>query len=106
MECPRWGWAARLRTPISSRSGPDMTVVGIYRAYLPVVDIRVRGLRTREESMATTMEATTLDVGRKLVDLLRAGKTMAALDTLFSKDVVSVEAQENPAFPREMKGLT
>src|SRR5262249_37763618 len=55
--------------------------------------------------MATTMEATTLEVGRKLVDLLRSGKTMEALDTLFSKDVVSVEALESPDFPREMKGL-
>jgi hypothetical protein len=49
--------------------------------------------------------ATTMDVGQKLVDLLRSGKTLEALDTLFSKDVVSVEAQESPNFPREMKGL-
>jgi ketosteroid isomerase-like protein len=49
--------------------------------------------------------ATTMEVGRKLADLLRSGKSLEALDTLFSKDVVSVEASESPAFPREMKGL-
>ncbi len=48
---------------------------------------------------------TTLDVGRKLVELLRNGRTMEALDTLYSPDVVSVEAQATPQFPAVMKGL-
>ena len=48
---------------------------------------------------------TTMEVGRKLADLLRSGKSMEALDTLFSRNVVSVEAQENPSGPRIMEGL-
>ena len=48
---------------------------------------------------------TTLEVGRKLVELLKDEKTMEALDTLYSKDVVSVEAQATPQFPAVMKGL-
>jgi len=49
--------------------------------------------------------ATTMEVGRKLADLLRSGKALEAVDTLLSKEVVSVEAQESPEFPREAKGL-
>jgi len=48
---------------------------------------------------------TTLEVGRKLVELLKSGKTLEALDTLYSRDVVSVEAQPSPQFPAVMKGL-
>src|SRR5262245_43425952 len=48
---------------------------------------------------------TTSEIGRKLVDLLRSGRTMEALDTLYSKDVESVEAQESPNFPAVMSGL-
>jgi hypothetical protein len=45
------------------------------------------------------------EVGKKLVALLQAGRTLEALDTLYAKDVVSVEAQESPSFPRVMEGL-
>lgn len=48
---------------------------------------------------------TTLEVGKKLVELLRAGRTLEALDTLFGSDVVSVEAQASPSFPQVMEGL-
>jgi ketosteroid isomerase-like protein len=48
---------------------------------------------------------TTMEVGRKLVELLRNGRTMDALETLYSQDVVSVEAQASPMFPAVMKGL-
>jgi ketosteroid isomerase-like protein len=48
---------------------------------------------------------TTMEVGRKLVELLRKGRTMEALDTLYDPDVVSVEAQATPMFAAVIKGL-
>jgi ketosteroid isomerase-like protein len=45
------------------------------------------------------------EIGRKLVALLQSGRTLEALDTLYAPDVVSVEAQESPSFPRVMEGL-
>jgi ketosteroid isomerase-like protein len=47
----------------------------------------------------------TMDIAKKLVDLCRQSKNMEALDTLFSKDVVSVEAATPPGMEREAKGL-
>lgn len=43
---------------------------------------------------------TSLEIGKKLVELLKGGRTLEALDTLFSRDVVSVEAQETPGFKK------
>jgi len=48
---------------------------------------------------------TTLEIGRKLVELCRNGKTLEALDTLYSPGVVSVEAMASPDFPAVMEGL-
>ncbi len=48
---------------------------------------------------------TSLEVGRKLVELLKNGRTMEALDTLYGPDVVSVEAQASPMFAAVIKGL-
>ena len=45
------------------------------------------------------------EIGKKLVALLQNGRTLEALDTLYAPDVVSVEAQESPSFPRVMEGL-
>jgi ketosteroid isomerase-like protein len=47
----------------------------------------------------------TLAVGRKLVELCLAGNTMEAIETLYSPDIVSIEAVESPAFPKRMEGI-
>ena len=48
---------------------------------------------------------TTLEVGKKLVDLCQQGKNMEAIETLYSPDIVSVEAASMPNMPAEMKGI-
>ncbi len=47
----------------------------------------------------------TKQVGKKLVELCNQGKNMEAIDSLYSKDVVSVEASGNEQMPREMRGI-
>jgi ketosteroid isomerase-like protein len=39
---------------------------------------------------------TTLEVGKKLVELCKQGKTAEATETLYSKDIVSIEAGAPP----------
>ncbi|MEO8705536.1 MAG: nuclear transport factor 2 family protein [Kofleriaceae bacterium] len=48
---------------------------------------------------------TTLEVGKQLVELCRAGKNAQAMETLYSADVVSVEAGGPPGQDRETKGI-
>jgi hypothetical protein len=48
---------------------------------------------------------TAQEVGNKLVELCRQGKNLDAVKTLYSPDVVSVEASAGPNMPAEMKGL-
>jgi ketosteroid isomerase-like protein len=45
------------------------------------------------------------EVGKKLVDYVNRGETHRALDELYSKDIVSVEAAGNPDMPAEMRGI-
>lgn len=45
------------------------------------------------------------EIGEKLVALCREGKNLEALQTLYSKDAVSLEAMAMPELPAEMKGL-
>ena len=47
----------------------------------------------------------TKQVGDKLVELCKAGKNGEAIDTLYDKDIVSVEAQGGPSMPAEMRGI-
>jgi hypothetical protein len=47
----------------------------------------------------------TMDIANKLVELCRQGKNDDALTTLFSADVVSVEAFAPPGGEQEAKGL-
>lgn len=47
----------------------------------------------------------TLEVGKKLVELCNAGQAMQAMETLYSPDIVSVEAQSMPNMPAEMRGM-
>lgn len=48
---------------------------------------------------------TALEVGKKLVELCNKGKAKEALETLYSHDVSSVEAQAMPNMPAEQQGI-
>ena len=48
----------------------------------------------------------TLTVGKKLVALCREGKIMEAVETLYSPDIVSIEAASGgPSMPARMEGI-
>src|SRR5713226_6351171 len=47
----------------------------------------------------------TKEVGEKLVSICSKGKNMDAINSLYSKDIVSVEAHGSPEIPAEMKGI-
>jgi ketosteroid isomerase-like protein len=47
----------------------------------------------------------TLEIGKKLVELCRAGKNEEAVNTLFSADIVSVEAGGPPGQDTTTKGI-
>ncbi len=47
----------------------------------------------------------TKQVGEKLVEYCRKGKNLEAIEKLYSKDIVSVEAQGSPDMPAEMRGI-
>lgn len=47
----------------------------------------------------------TLVIGKKLVELCNAGKNLEAVDTLYSPDIVSIEAMSSPAMPARTEGL-
>jgi ketosteroid isomerase-like protein len=47
----------------------------------------------------------TKQVGEKLVELCRQGKNLEAIDSLYSPDIVSVEAMGNEQMPAEMRGI-
>jgi hypothetical protein len=48
---------------------------------------------------------TTEEVATKLVDYCRKGEWMKALNDLYGKDIVSIEAQEMENMPAEMRGI-
>ncbi|HEU4735245.1 MAG TPA: nuclear transport factor 2 family protein [Kofleriaceae bacterium] len=47
---------------------------------------------------------TTLEIGKKLVELCQQGKHMEAMETLYAPDIVSVEAAAMPGLPAEVRG--
>ena len=47
----------------------------------------------------------TEEVANKLVELCRKGEWVKAVDELYSKDIVSVEAREMENMPAEMRGI-
>jgi ketosteroid isomerase-like protein len=47
----------------------------------------------------------TKKVGKKLVDLCKAGKNIDAINTLYSPDIVSIEAMGSKEMPAQMKGI-
>jgi ketosteroid isomerase-like protein len=46
-----------------------------------------------------------MEVGKKLVDLCRTGKSMEAVNTLYAPNIVSIEAMSGPSMPQRMEGL-
>jgi ketosteroid isomerase-like protein len=49
--------------------------------------------------------STTLEVGKKLVELCKQGKNDEAMETLYAPDIVSVEAGAPPGDSPERRGL-
>ena len=47
----------------------------------------------------------TKEVGKKLVEYCRNGLNLDAISSLYSNDIVSVEAGDNPGFPLEVRGV-
>ncbi len=47
----------------------------------------------------------TVQVGKKLTELCRQKKWMEAVDTLYSPDIVSIEAQAMPPMPQRIQGI-
>ncbi len=48
---------------------------------------------------------TAMDIGTKLVALCSEGKTMEALDSLYSENIVSIEAMDMGEIPARMEGI-
>ena len=51
------------------------------------------------------MPMTTLQVGKKLVELCNAGKSMEAMERLYAPNIVSVEAMSMPPNPQTVEGI-
>jgi hypothetical protein len=51
------------------------------------------------------MAATTMEVGKKLVELCRQGKAHEAIETLYDPKIVSVEAHAGPSMPQRIEGI-
>jgi hypothetical protein len=47
----------------------------------------------------------TKEIGEKLVGLCNKGKNLDAIDSLYGKDIVSIEAMGSPEMPQEMRGI-
>ena len=48
---------------------------------------------------------TTLEIGKKLVEQCNQGKQHECMETLYSPDIVSIEAASMPNMPAEQKGI-
>ena len=51
------------------------------------------------------MAASAMEVGKKLVGLCKEGKSMEAIESLYSPNIVSVEAMSGPQMPQRMEGF-
>jgi hypothetical protein len=49
--------------------------------------------------------SSTMEVGKKLVDLCNKGKAMEAINTLYSPNIVSIEAHAMPNMPQRQEGI-
>jgi hypothetical protein len=70
-----------------------------------VVRFVPRAPSTHAHGGANTLHMTTLEIGKKLVEMCNQGKAAAVIDTLYAPDIVSVEAGGPPGMSREVKGL-
>ena len=48
---------------------------------------------------------TVMEVGNKLVEFCKKGENLKAIETLYSQNIVSVEAASMPNMPAEMRGM-
>jgi hypothetical protein len=55
--------------------------------------------------MAEKVVQDTMKVGAELVDLCRQGRNMDAIETLYSPDIISVEAVGSSAIPARVEGI-
>ncbi|MGA3067391.1 MAG: nuclear transport factor 2 family protein [Tepidisphaeraceae bacterium] len=46
-----------------------------------------------------------MDIGKKLVELCRQGKSKEAINTLYSEKIVSIEPQGGPTMPARIEGI-
>jgi ketosteroid isomerase-like protein len=51
------------------------------------------------------MPASTLEVGKKLVELCRQGKNVEAVEKLYAPNIVSIETMSHPGMPARMEGI-
>lgn len=49
--------------------------------------------------------ATTMDVGKKLVELCKQNKNLEAIETLYDAKIVSIEPQGNEKMPARQEGI-
>jgi ketosteroid isomerase-like protein len=49
--------------------------------------------------------SSTLEIGKKLVELCRAGKEMEAINSLYAPNIVSIEAMQMGPTPARMEGI-
>ena len=55
--------------------------------------------------MAEKVKSDSMQVGKELADLCRQGKVKEAIETLYSPDIVSIEAETQGATPKRVEGL-
>src|SRR5262245_64045573 len=67
----------------------------------PIVVVALKFESTLEEDIVDD----TKTIGHKLVEFCRNGLNLEAISSLYGPDIVSVEAVNNPDFPREMRGI-
>ena len=48
---------------------------------------------------------TVMEIGKKLVEFCQKGENLKAIETLYSPNIVSVEAMDMPGMPAEMHGI-
>ena len=51
------------------------------------------------------MSKSTVEVGKRLVELCKAGKNAQAIDELYSPKIVALEVGDMPNFPKRMEGI-
>jgi ketosteroid isomerase-like protein len=49
--------------------------------------------------------ASTMEIGKRLVDLCRQGKEREAMEALYAPNIVSIEAMSSPAMPARTDGI-